>query len=942
MSPHSSDRNASRGAKYNRAFRALHSLAGLPTRLRTSLCALIQPRRFSREIDDEIAFHLDSRTQDLIRSGLAPREAARQARIEFGSQAAHADSMRRAFGVEWITSIGTDVAYAIRLLRRSPSFTAITVLSLALAIGANSAIFSTANEILFTTLNVPHSRELRTVEWTAKGQSPIHMFWGSLDSGDTPGYQTSMNFTYPLYRQIAFAVPAVFAYKPLPNVTVTRRGESRAANVEMVSGNFFASMQVVPVLGRPIAAADDHVQDGTPLVALLSYGYWQREFGGSPTVLGSVIDLDGAPATIVGVTPRGFTGASSAQITPNLFVPLTAVSLLQPALGNQSPLQSTDMAWVFVMLRVAPHHPIAQLSARLSVALAAGVRSTFKLAKGESVPSILLIDGSRGLNEAGMFYTQPLSVLLALTSLVLLLACVNVANLMLARSTARERELSVRMALGAQRTRLFRQVLTECLLLSSLGGALGLLLAFAARDSVPSLLWNASQQGGTLHIPFDWPVFAFTGGVTVIAALLSGIAPAWRATRLPPGAALQRTAGTSTRRRMWGGKLLVGAQITLSTLLVAGAVMFVRSITNLDSVRPGFDPHHLLMFDLDLPQHYYSDSADIAGHEQILAAVRAVPGVESASLTSNALLGGFMSNMSIRVQHTLKKMPQVGAPDRQSDTAAVGTDYLQTMHIPLSAGRTFRSTDMRSSQKVAVVTQAFAARFFGRYTPIGQRFSSNGKAPWTEIIGVCNNIKYSSLREPSPPVVFTLYTQKDAMERATYLIRSKLPPNALIPSLRRAVAQIDPNLPLTNIRTQNEQIRQLTQQERLFATLTTGFGLLAISLACAGVYGVFSYAVTGRTREIGIRLSLGAPRRLVRTAILREALTLSILALVAGLGITVTLLRLVHSLLYGVSAADPLSLTATALLLLVVALLAAWLPAARASAIDPMQALRHE
>lgn len=915
----------------------------LSARLRTFLHALVHPRRLRSEIDNEIAFHLESRTHDLIRSGLTPHEASRQARIEFGAQPTHAHAMRQAFGSEWIASVLADLAYAWRLLRRNKGFTAITVLSLALAIGANSAIFSTANELLFARLDVPHSRQLRKLEYVVKGHSPIHSYWGEgeNDTGST-GISKSEEFPYPLYQRLAGADPSIFAYKHEDNATVSVAGESRVVPVEMVSGSYFNGMQVTPVLGRSITAADDRVQDGGPLVVLLGYGFWQDHFGASLAVLGRVIRIDGAIATIIGVTPRGFTGASSAQVAPNLFVPLTAVSLLKPTIGKNHPLTSANLDWVDLTRRLAPSESASGVTAHLATVFGAAARASYTLAKGESIPSLLLIDGSRGLNTTQGFYAQPLYVMLALSALVLLLACVNVANLMLARSTVRQRELDVRMALGAERGRLFRQMLTECLLIAVLGGSLGFLLAFAARDVIPSLLWNAQEQGGALQIPFNWPVFAFTAAVSILAALLSGLAPAWRATRSQPAAALKQAGPTGTRRRAWGGKLLVGVQVALSALLVAGSAMFLRTITGLEHVAPGFDTHQLLLFGIDLPQSRYLSPNDITTHQRLLASLRSVPGVESATLSDVPLLAGYIDMSSISLEHTLRSLPQVAQDERISRTGLVGQDFLGTMHIPLVAGRTFNSSDTATSAPVTVVTQAFAQRFFGRYNPIGQRFSGDGKAPWTTIIGVCANIRYSSLRDAPPPVFFDLYMQQKSVEQATYIIRSPLPPATLIPSLRRAVANIDRNLPLTNIRTQDEQISELLSQERLFAALSTGFGLLALALACAGVYGVFSYAVAGRTREIGIRLALGAPRNQVRVAILREALTLSTIALAAGLGATLSLAKLIKSLLYDVSAIDPVSLTATTALLLAVAILAAWLPAARASRVDPMHALRHE
>ena len=913
-------------------------------RIASWLRALAHPRRLAQQMDEEMAFHIDRRAADLVREGLTPEAATRQARIEFGAVATHRHGMRVALGLRGPDEFLADLAYGARLLRKSPGFTAVTVLSLALAIGANCAIFSAANELLFARLGVPHAKQLRTLEWSARGKSPIHMTWGRMIP-PTPGRQTGDVFSYPVYRQLAADAPAsapVFAFKAMPIVNATFHGVAHDANAEMVSGNYYAQLGVRPVLGRSIQPVDDRVQAGAPLVAVLSYGYWQREFGGSRAVLGAVISIDGSPATIIGVNPQGFTGAASVQISPDLFVPLTAISLLQPTLLEEDPLTSDKLAWVELMERAKPGLPDSKAEAALTVSMHAAVRSTLTVKKDENLPDVVLQDGSRGLNMSELFYARPLYILLTLVSLVLLLACVNVANLMLARAAVRERELSVRMALGAGRARIFRQMLTECLLLSVLGGALGFALAFVARNTVPRLLWGG-EQSGSLQVPFDWRVFAFTAGVTLLSAFLSGVAPAWRATRAQPGNALKEASRAATRRRkLWSGKGLVALQVALSTLLVAGSALFLRTVVKLDSVDPGFNPHGLLLFAIVLPQHRYPAPTDLATHRRILAAIRAVPGVQSASQSGNPLLSGYVSDASVALEHHLAGAPVLARSDRVSDISTVAPDFLRTMQIPLLAGRAFSPSDLDSTQAVALVNRAFATKFFGNLNPLGRHFRISDKDPWTTIIGICADTRYNSLRDLPPPIFFSLYSQLPSMAGTTYLVRTRLRPASLVPSLRDAVARIDPDVPLLQVRTQEQQIADLTKQERLFADLTAGFGLLALALACTGIYGVLCYAVAGRTHEIGIRLALGAPQRQVRGMVLREAAWLALTGVVIGLAAAFALVRLVHSLLYGIATSDPLSFTVTAGLLLAVALLAAWLPAARAARVDPMESLRHD
>ncbi len=837
-----------------------------------------------------------------------------------------------------LSNFWADGRYAARLLAKNPGFTCITVLSLALAIGANTAIFSMANELLFARLAVPRAQELRSLLQMNHSGTGVSIWNGSANEHD--GVSECSAFPYPLFRVMAQARPHLFGYQGISNITLTGAGEPRAVAVQMVTGNFYSGMQVRPALGRALLESDDHVDAGAPLVAVLSYGLWQRAFAGSKTVLGRTVRLNGSLATIVGVNALGFTGADDVQISPDLFVPLTAVSQLQPLIGNTDPLHSAELSWVHVALRSEPGQPDNQVAARLSVTLASASRALHTRASEKSLPWVALQDGSRGDGWQRAVYGKPIYALLGLVSLVLLLASVNIANLMLGRARTRARELSLRMALGAGRARLFRQMLTECLLLASLGGTLGLLLAFAVRNVVPRLLWEG-RSGSTLVIPFDWQVFAFTAGVTVLSAVLSGLVPAWRAARSEPGEALKTTGPTATgRRRFLGGKLLVTLEVALSLVLVAGSALFLRTMLNLREVHTGFHARGLLLFDLDLPQTRYPARKNAQMHGELLRAIRQVPGVQSASLATIALVANSMSNASFHLEH--------GAPGKQPadaeyvDLDSVAPAFFGTMQIPILAGRDFSEADARSGRPVAIINQALARKYLPKGNPVGRAFRISSKGPWTEIIGVCGDTLYADPHEQPPPLHFDLLTSADDVGDATYLIRTTAKPDALIPSLRRAVARLDPDLPLIDIRTQEEQIAQVTRQERLMAALSLGFGTLALLLASVGVYGVLSYSTAERTREIGIRLALGAQPGAVRGMILREAALLAGAGTVAGLGITLALARLVRSLLYGVAPNDLVALCGATALLLTLALLAAWLPARRAASIDPIAALRSE
>ena len=704
-------------------------------------------------------------------------------------------------------------------------------------------------------------------------------------------------------------------------------------------------MQVQPVLGRSILPSDDGAP-GTGTVAVISDGFWSRAFGRSPAVLGKVIDVDMTPVTIVGVNSRSFSGAGSVQQSPDLFMPLSTMPLFRAPFGDSGPvLASTKLYWLQVMARARPGFSDEQARASLDVALGAAVRATTAIKKGETLPHILVEDGSKGLNEVAHQYGKPLYVLLVMVGAVLLMACANMASLMLARASARQREMSVRLALGAGRSRVLRQVLTESLLLSFMGGIRGLLLGYLCRTALPHLIakeWDYS----TMEVPFHWKVFAFTATITIGTGILFGILPAWTATRAEIGAALKQGAQTATRRRhAWSGKGIVAFQIAVSTVLVIAAWLFLRTLINLNRVDPGFAVDHLVLFEIDAPSLRYPAPKDVALHARLEEALSAVPGVKGLTTSDAPLLVGMQMITGFHVEGTPEVELSPGEMSKLPRAADVGTDFISVMKIPMVAGRAFTRQDTETSPKVAIINQALAKLFFPHQNPIGKRFRAgpNEKdAKWIEIVGVCADTRYDTLRNDPPPMHFQPYRQQPEMGGLTYIVRTPMKAEAIVPSLRAAVQHIDPNLPLLDIRTQQQQIDADLQQERIFASLSTGFGLLALTLACVGIYGIMAYTVAQRTNEIGIRLALGARRGQVRGMVLRESGWLALAGVAIGISIALGLGRLVESLLYGVKAADPLSVLGAALLLLAVALSSGWIPARRASRLEPMDALRHE
>ncbi len=918
------------------------------SRLKSWLRSLFTRRRLEQNMDEELCFHIEARTADLVRSGMSQEEAKRQARLEFGSLAMHKDEMRHSVGLRWWDDLWCDLRYAARILRKSPGFTAIAVGSLALAIGANTTIFSVANEFLYERLAVPNSQQLHLFTFIGDKHVAVHSSWGSMYP--LPGGKRLYDsFSYPVYQQLRKdnkVLQDIFGFKDLGRANVTVDGSAQAVQLELVSGNFYEQMQVRPALGRAILPSDDGAP-GTGAVLTISDGFWQRSFGRSPDVIGKVITVNTIPVTIVGVNPREFTGAKSVQSSPEIFMPLSMITLMRAEIGHDgSMLSSTKLFWVQMMARTKPGVSIAQAQTALDVALSAAIRGTSKVGKEETMPVLVLEDGSRGLNFSGARFAKPLYVLLALVGFVLLLACANIANLMLARASARQREMGVRLALGAGRSRILRQVLTESLMISAMGGVLGFILGYMGRTTLPKLIVNAWEQTD-LSVPFNWKVFAFTAGVTIFTGVLFGIAPAWSATRAEIGTALKEGGKTATRHHKgWSGKAIVAFQIALSTLLVVGSALFLRTLINLNSVDPGFRADHLLLFDLNPPNKQYPAPKDVALHVRVEEALRSVPGVEGVTLSDIPLIAHNNANEDFYIEGTPEVPHKRGDQIIYADVADVGQDFLPVMKIPILAGRGFTPQDANGPRQVAVVNQALVREFFSGQNPIGKRFATDDSTKtdrkWTEIVGVVADTRYSDLKEEPPPLHFDLYRQLPEIGGVTYIVRTQMPSESIVPSLRAAVQKIDGDLPLMNIRTQQEQIDATTQQERIFASLTAGFGLLALALACVGIYGIMAYTVSQRTNEIGIRLALGAERKQVRGMVLKEAGWLAVLGVVAGLAVALGLSQLVKTMLYGLKPADPASFAGAGCLLLGVAIVAAWIPALRASRVEPMEALRHE
>jgi predicted permease len=914
-------------------------LSQMIARFRSWFHAITHRSRLESDMEAELADHLEHLTADLIRAGHSPKEAARRARVALGPALKTKEDMRASLGLRWCDELAADLRFAVRILRKSPGFTAIAAVSLALAIGANTAIFSLTKSLLYDQLGVPHAEQLRLLRWAGGEHNAVHNMWGDFDSAPDGG-TVGGPFSYPVYLELRdrnHVMSGLLAYNE-DSMNATVHGTAQRANVAMVAGNYFDVLDARPQLGRNLSPSDDRVGAANQ-VAVISDALWERGFARSPSALGQTINVNQSLFTIVGVAPRGFTGAKSVQSSPDVFVPLSMQPMIDPKGDKGGLLDDPNTWWIDIVGRIKPGVTDAQAQAELNVELAAATRGTMTLKADETPPRLVLADGSRGISFAANMFKKPVYVLMTLTGFVLLLACANIANLMLARSAQRQREMSVRLALGASRWRVLRQLLTESLLLAVIGGAGGLLLGYLGRNAIPALMSSAWDRNRP-QVPIDWGVFAFATAVTLLTGFVFGLAPAWLAARAEVSSSLKESAQTTTRRRkILGGKTIVAFQIALSTLLVVGAGLFLRTLFALDSIDVGFRTDHLILFEIAPPGQRYDKGKDVQLHQRLEQAFAALPGVESVSPSWMTYISGGMANQDFTVEGEADDGKHTGA----EYVNVTGKTFFQTLGIPIVSGRGFGPQDTLSSQRVAVINQALAKKRFPNTNPIGKRFRSEGDAnAWVQIVGVCADSRYASLRDPAPPQFFVTYVQQHQVGGMTYAIRTQLSPEQLVPALRNVVQHEDRDLPIIDIRTQKEQIDSALQIERTFAALTSGFGLLALALACVGIYGIMAYSVANRRNEIGIRLALGAQPGQVRGMILCESTWLAIAGIVAGTGAALGLTRLVKSMLYGIQPWDPATIVGGVLILLAVALAASWIPARRAAGVQPMEALRHE
>jgi putative ABC transport system permease protein len=882
---------------------------------------LIRSNRLSGDIDRELAFHIDERVDELVGSGMNEKEARRLARRQFGNYTLQTERTRDMDIVTSVESILSDIRYAFRMMRRGPVLTSVAILSLALGIGANTAIFSLIDAVMLKYLPVSHPEQLLQVTINSNPvlSNPI---WEQLRD-----------------RQDVFS--GIFAYDS-PKFNLSPHGQSRYANGNWVSGEFFSTLGVGAILGRTLTANDD--RRGGPPVAVLSYAFWQGEYGADPAIVGKTISLDNHPFEIVGVTEARFHGLDVDR-SSEVFAPLDCEPILN---GKDSLLDQVAGWWLHIVGRPKPGVSTEQIGARLKVLapdiMAATVPPIFRPEDRQNYlrAELRTAAAGNGFSFLRQQYLESLTILMCVCAIVLLIACANVANLLLARAAVRQREIAVRLAIGAGRGRLIRQLLTESILLSFLGAALGLLLAQGGSRLLLRLI-SSSSNHVFLDLSIDGRVLAFTSAIGLLTGVLFGLAPAWRSARIQPHTALKSSGGNSAAgySRFSLAKCLVVIQVALSLVLVVASGLLLGTFRTLASTDPGFRSDQLLLVSVDLRSGNYPEGRLAGVYEDMLEHLRAAPGILSASSSRLTPVSGFQWDDEILVDGYAPKSRQ----DADVLFNRISEGYFETLATPILAGRDFNAGDTIGSTKVAIINEALATRFFGASDPLGRTFRVQaGPTPGQplEIVGIAKSTKYQNLREDLQPTAYFPVTQELKLDSfINFEIRAGGPVSGIATSAKDAIAQVNPDLTMEFI-TMDAQIAQSLTQERLLATLSGFFAGLALLLAAIGLYGIMSYTVTRRRSEIGIRIALGAQPAGVLWMVLRQVALLTLPGLAIGLGAAFAATRLVSAFLYGLKPTDPMTFALSAAILIAVALVAGYLPARRASRIDPMQALREE
>ncbi len=896
------------------------------TRFTGAIRGLVQKKRLEQELDEELREYLDAAIERHMAAGLSRDDATRAAHVELGSLESVKEHVRSVGWESVIEAFLKDVTHAIRVLSRNPGFTIVAVLSLALGIGANTAIFQLINAVRLRTLPVTDPQELAAVRVAGN-----HNMWLS------NGYNSDLTFAlWQQIRQHQEGFSGIFAWASTPFLL------GSGANAELIqglwaSGDLFPVLKVSPARGRLFTAADDTRGCGLDS-AVISYDFWQSHFGGDDSAIGKQLTMGNQSVQIIGVTPKGFFGLEVGK-SFDVALPICA----EKRLGAAS--DRLDIWWLAVMGRLKTGWTVGRASEQLNVLSPALFEATVPPGYSQRHDDtyrkfrLMAMPAGNGSSRLRETYDKPLWLLLAMTGMVLLVACVNLANLMLARATVRERETAVRIAIGASRARVAFQFLTESVVLALIGGVFGIALSHVLSRRLVLLL-NTQAEPILIDITLDWRVLAFTAAIAVSTCILFGLVPALRSSQVGPAAAM-KTGGrglSANRERFSLQRLLVASQIAISLVLLAGAFLFVSSFRNLTTLDAGFSKKDIVFMFVNYMNHPPNQRASY--QRRLLEDVRANPGVKSAAVTTHVPLNGGSWTLGI-------DLPDLHDQDTGSKFTYVSAGYFETMDVPLVSGRDFNDFDRNDSRAVAIVNETFGQRLLKSANPIGRQFRTVAEpgSPATvyEIVGVAKDTKYSSLREEIPPTAFAPLVQNPLQERPfiNIVIRSSEKPERLVADLKRKFKELHPDL-IVGFTVFEKQIEDGLSRDHLMAWLAGFFGVLAAILAVTGLYGLISYILQRRIHEIGIRLALGATRWAVIVLVLRQTALLVLIGLAVGLPVYITTSQSAATLLFGLSPNDVPTLIAACSLLAAIAGLATFVPAWRASRIDPMTALRDE
>jgi predicted permease len=926
------------------------------------------------DVNEELRFHLERQIELNIAAGLPPDEARRQALVDFGGVQQTRETLREFHRGRFFEALLQDVRYGWRMLRKSPAFTVIAVVTLALGIGANTAIFSLIDAVVFRSLPVADPQSLIVFQWEShKGPGNMsYRNFGECDeshdgTNDHDAKARGCSLSLPFFKQVqaqAGLFSHVAAYTATGQLDMSGNGTARMVRGEFVTGDYFQTLGVRAHLGRLINAGDDDAS--AQAAAVLDYSFWQTEFGGSEAVIGKTIRLNGIPFTVIGVTEPRF----EALTLSNKYDVIVPMAQRPVVVLNWKPRDDEADHWWLVMIgRLKSGVAVNQAEAGVSLLFRNSVNSVGKpLFKPDSDPRIKLAQASQVLGGSQKKTLQPLYVLMLCVGAVLLIACANIAGLMLARSASRQREIAVRLALGARRSRIILQVLTESVMLAFAGGTLGILVAVWGSRALMAMVSAGSISPPIFTPQLDWRVLGFTAGVSLLTGILFGLAPALRGSDVNLTSSLKSAAGSGTtvsegkQRRFSAGGLLVAVQMALAIVVLVVAGLLVRTLNNLKSLNPGFDTQNILLFGIDPGLAGYKGRQIDNLFLELQEKFSAIPGVTSATYAWYPFLSGGLWNTAFHRPGTpppTKQEMESGAAEKnqvESDVYPVGPKFFSTWGIPFQSGRDFTPSDYvvaasndgdkpSSNPTPVIVNQEFAHKYFPGKNPVGQIFGEqeptgigDAKAPGYSIVGVVANSKYNSLRREITPCFY----QPNVGGQAFFDLRTGTDPLSLLPTVKNIVNRQSHDLAVFRISTEAEAIDRQVFTEKMTARLSSLFGLLALLLACLGLYGLLSYEVTRRTREIGIRMAVGAQSHNVVGLVLTKALVLIVAGAIAGIAVAVGVTRFLSSFLYGVKAGDPITLFAVAALLALVALAACYIPARRATKVDPLVALRYE